>query len=81
MERGLTPKGIRANGIVCGTFWTDSFRAGVSNDAGMAAAMNGNVQHRVADPEEIVGTALYLASAASSYTTGQLIQVDGGVLP
>ena len=36
---------------------------------------------RVADVDEIVGTALYLASGASSYTTGQAIQVDGGVLP
>jgi NAD(P)-dependent dehydrogenase (short-subunit alcohol dehydrogenase family) len=81
MAQEFAPKGIRANGIVCGTFWTDSFRAGVSNDAAVAAAMKGNVQHRVADAEEIVGTALYLASEASSYTTGQLIQVDGGVLP
>jgi NAD(P)-dependent dehydrogenase (short-subunit alcohol dehydrogenase family) len=81
MAQEFAPKGIRANGIVCGTFWTDSFRAGVSNDAAIAAAMKGNVQHRVADAEEIVGTALYLVSEASSYTTGQLIQVDGGVLP
>jgi len=30
-------------------------------------------------PEEIVSTALYLASDASSYTTGALIRVDGGL--
>jgi NAD(P)-dependent dehydrogenase (short-subunit alcohol dehydrogenase family) len=29
-------------------------------------------------PYEIVGTALYLASSASSYTTGAIIKVDGG---
>lgn len=29
-------------------------------------------------PEEIVGTALYIASGASSYTTGAVITVDGG---
>ena len=33
---------------------------------------------RFAEPNEIVGTALYLASRASSYTTGQIIRVDGG---
>lgn len=81
MAQEFAPKGIRANAIVCGTFWTDSFRAGVPNDAALEVAAKGNVQRRIAAPEEIVGTALYLVSDASSYTTGQLIQVDGGVLP
>ncbi len=35
---------------------------------------------RIGRPEEIVSTALYLASPASSYTTGAIIRVDGGVL-
>jgi NAD(P)-dependent dehydrogenase (short-subunit alcohol dehydrogenase family) len=33
---------------------------------------------RAGQPEEIVGAALYLASAASTYTTGSLLTVDGG---
>ncbi len=33
---------------------------------------------RIADPTEIVGTALYLATDASSYLNGQMITVDGG---
>jgi NAD(P)-dependent dehydrogenase (short-subunit alcohol dehydrogenase family) len=33
---------------------------------------------RFGQPEEIVSTALYLASPASSFTTGALIRVDGG---
>jgi NAD(P)-dependent dehydrogenase (short-subunit alcohol dehydrogenase family) len=33
---------------------------------------------RGGEPHEIVGTALYLASDASSYTTGAIIRVDGG---
>ena len=33
---------------------------------------------RFADPEEIVGLTLYLASEASSYVTGQVFVVDGG---
>jgi NAD(P)-dependent dehydrogenase (short-subunit alcohol dehydrogenase family) len=81
MAQEFAPKGIRVNAIVCGTFWTDSFRAGVPNDAAVEFASRANVQGRIAQPEEIVGTALYLVSDASSYTTGQLIQIDGGVLP
>jgi NAD(P)-dependent dehydrogenase (short-subunit alcohol dehydrogenase family) len=33
---------------------------------------------RIADADEIVGTALYLATDASSYLTGQMITLDGG---
>jgi NAD(P)-dependent dehydrogenase (short-subunit alcohol dehydrogenase family) len=33
---------------------------------------------RIAEPEEIVGAIVYLASDLSSYVTGQIIAVDGG---
>ena len=36
--------------------------------------------HRVAEPEEIAAIALYLASGAGSYATGQTFVVDGGEL-
>jgi NAD(P)-dependent dehydrogenase (short-subunit alcohol dehydrogenase family) len=72
------PRGIRVNAIVCGTFHTDSLHASIPTDA-MQAQMAANVSlGRIASADEIVGTALYLASNASSYLTGELIVLDGG---
>ena len=73
--------GIRVNSIVPGTFMTDSLSVLVSDEAVKDQIQNGLVMKRIGDPDEIVGTAIYLASDASSYMTGQLIVVDGGALP
>ena len=81
MAQDFASRGIRANAIVCGSFWTDSLRKAVPNEEAAAIAAEENVSKRIADAAEIVGTALYLATDASSYTNGQLIQIDGGVLP
>jgi NAD(P)-dependent dehydrogenase (short-subunit alcohol dehydrogenase family) len=63
---------------VCGTFHTDSFHASVPTPELQAEMEQRIGLGRIGDPEEIVGTALYLASDASSYLTGQLITLDGG---
>jgi NAD(P)-dependent dehydrogenase (short-subunit alcohol dehydrogenase family) len=76
----FAPKGIRVNGIVCGTFDTDSLRAGIPSEEAAAAMASRVSVGRIAAPEEIVGTALYLASDASSYLDGELIMLDGGGL-
>jgi NAD(P)-dependent dehydrogenase (short-subunit alcohol dehydrogenase family) len=74
----LGPRGIRVNAIVCGTFHTDSLHASLPS-LELQAQMAGNVAlGRIASAEEIVGTALFLASDASSYLTGELITLDGG---
>jgi NAD(P)-dependent dehydrogenase (short-subunit alcohol dehydrogenase family) len=74
----LGPRGIRVNAIVCGTFHTDSLHASLPSEE-MQAQMASNVAlGRIASADEIVGTALYLASDASSYLTGELIVLDGG---
>jgi len=71
------PRGIRVNAIVCGTFHTDSFHHGKSPE--MQAQMATNVAlRRIASADEIVGTALFLASDAASYLSGELVVLDGG---
>ena len=72
------PRGIRVNAIVCGTFDTDSLRASVPTPEAAAGAAARVTLGRIADADEIVGTALYLATDASSYLTGQCITLDGG---
>jgi len=71
------PRGIRVNAIVCGTFDTDSFDAGMTPE--MKEQMAAGVSlRRIASADEIVGTALFLASDASSYLSGELLVLDGG---
>jgi NAD(P)-dependent dehydrogenase (short-subunit alcohol dehydrogenase family) len=74
LAEALAPK-VRVNCILPGAFatditapWTDEMKSG-----GMVPLK------RLGDPDEIVGAALYLASDASSYTTGALLRVDGGM--
>ena len=72
------PRGIRVNAIVCGTFHSDSLHVLLPTEEARAEIASSIALGRIADAHEIVGTALYLASDASSYVTGQLIVVDGG---
>lgn len=76
LARTLGPR-VRVNGIVPGPFLTDISKAW-DLEAFTAAARTGYALGRGGEPSEIVGAALYLASDASSYTTGALINVDGG---
>jgi NAD(P)-dependent dehydrogenase (short-subunit alcohol dehydrogenase family) len=74
----LGPRGIRVNAIVCGTFHTDSLHASLPSEE-LQAQMAGNVSlGRIAEADEIVGTALFLASAGASYLNGELLVLDGG---
>jgi NAD(P)-dependent dehydrogenase (short-subunit alcohol dehydrogenase family) len=62
---------------VCGTFHTDSFHHGTPPEAQEHVAANVSLR-RIASADEIVGTALFLASDASSYLSGELLVLNGG---
>jgi NAD(P)-dependent dehydrogenase (short-subunit alcohol dehydrogenase family) len=66
---------VRVNTLSAGPFLTDISKAWPEQSRRSTRSAIG----RPAAPEEVVGTALYLASDASSYTTGALIRVDGGL--
>ncbi len=69
---------VRVNCIQCGVFHTGATAAWSRSEAFEAQARRDTALRRAAEPHEIVGTALYLASDASSFTTGAVIRVDGG---
>jgi len=69
---------IRVNAIAPGLTRTRFSEALWKNPDILRVAMSRTPMARPADPEEMVGAVLYLASDASSYVTGQVIAIDGG---
>jgi NAD(P)-dependent dehydrogenase (short-subunit alcohol dehydrogenase family) len=79
MAAAFAPLGIRVNALAPGTVDTDMVR---NNPPDAQARMaNASFQRRAADPDEMVGPALFLASDASSFVTGQVLLADGGLVP
>jgi NAD(P)-dependent dehydrogenase (short-subunit alcohol dehydrogenase family) len=74
--RALAPK-VRVNAIQAGPFFTDISKAWDMEafDRGVKSRL---ALQRGGQPSEIVGAAVYLASGASSFTTGAVLRVDGG---
>ncbi len=70
---------IRVNALSPGTVDTDMVR-NTSQEA-QAMMAKASLMRRMASPDEMVGPALFLASDASSFMTGQALLVDGGMVP
>jgi NAD(P)-dependent dehydrogenase (short-subunit alcohol dehydrogenase family) len=79
MSATYAPRGIRVNALAPGTTDTDMVR----NTGPEAVARTSTISQlgRLAHPDEMIGPVLFLASGASSYMTGQVLIIDGGLVP
>jgi NAD(P)-dependent dehydrogenase (short-subunit alcohol dehydrogenase family) len=73
------PRGIRVNAILPGGTDTAAAQAMIGTPEGRAFVEGLHALKRISTPEEIAKSVLYLASDASSFTTGTAMLVDGGV--
>ena len=74
----LGPDNVRVNAISPGLVRTDFARALWENPDILKARTAGDPLRRIGEPEEIAGIAVYLASRAGVFTTGQNFVIDGG---
>jgi NAD(P)-dependent dehydrogenase (short-subunit alcohol dehydrogenase family) len=72
------PRGVRVNCIAPGLVKTDFARALWENPDTLKAVTKTTPLRRIGEPYEIAGAAVYLASPASTFMTGQAMIVDGG---
>ena len=73
------PRGIRANCIAPGLIKTDLSRVLWENPKLLKNVEEGSPVRRIGQPDDIGGVAVFLASKAAAYLTGQTIVVDGGL--
>ena len=73
------PKNIRVNCIAPGLVRTDFARALWENPETLAKAEAMTPLRRIGEPDDIAGAAVFLASRAGNWMTGQVIVIDGGV--
>jgi len=75
----LGPQGIRVNCIAPGLIKTDFARALWENEAIRESVLLNTPLGRIGEPDDVAGAAVFLASAAGRFVTGQTIVVDGGL--
>lgn len=81
MSLALASHGIRVNAIGPGTIATDMAKVVMEDEAARRKVMSRTPMGRMGEPSEIAAVAVFLASAESSYITGQTIYCDGGRMP
>lgn len=73
-------RGVRVNGISPGPLATELMATRLANPEYVRKTLERLAIKRVGAPEDVVGTALFLASPAAAWITGQILGVDGGWL-
>ena len=77
--RQWAPHGIRVNALAPGYFPTE-MNAPMTADPGRREALVGRIPlGRAGEPDDIAGVAVFLASRAAGYITGQVLPLDGGM--
>jgi len=79
MAEEFAPLGIRVNALAPGAVDTEMMRKNTPEAQEQMA--QASFQGRMARPDEIAGPALFLASDAASFVTGQVLIADGGLVP
>jgi NAD(P)-dependent dehydrogenase (short-subunit alcohol dehydrogenase family) len=74
------PDNVRVNTIAPGLVQTDFAKALWENPAILKASTERSALKRIGQPDEIAGMAVFLASKAGGFTTGQTFVIDGGVM-
>jgi NAD(P)-dependent dehydrogenase (short-subunit alcohol dehydrogenase family) len=74
------PDNVRVNTIAPGLVQTDFAKALWENPAILKASTDRSALKRIGQPDEIAGMAVFLASKAGGFTTGQTFVIDGGVM-
>lgn len=75
----LAPHGIAVNGIAPTFVYTEMIRHVMENPKFRRELLKRIPLGRIANPKDVVGTAIFLATPASDFVTGQVIYVDGGI--
>ena len=82
MSRGLAtewgPRGVRVNALAPGFVLTDLTRKLWSDPTMLAWGLANTPVGRLGEVDDMVGAAIFLASEASAFMTGQIVRVDGG---
>jgi len=76
--RDLAPR-IRVNAIAVGSVSTSALEFVVQNDAIRIAMEDATPMHTIGEADDIAAAVIYLASPASAYVTGKVLEVDGGL--